>query len=877
MLDQPSPFSGEFFGWSFPKHGIGQCSQKLPYDVLFRVPKKKGENNDFEVDELFADLAPKIDYAPSDLTPEAESKALMKMHGFPASIDLENSDFLLRVLNRAFIKLFSKTNMKGYTHAQAIASIVPRTSAGFPANYNGHKEKRSVLETMSFMLAMFYCVCTQYHVIFSISLKDELRPKEKVEAQKTRAFIISPVEHIYVCARVFGPFVEHFYSTRGTPSAIGVSPFNGEWHKEFSPLLDHSGLCGDSDGSAFDLNQRTNVHVLVLKFILQFLAPELHSTAIWAYREAICGFTITQQGYVFRRTGHNPSGWLLTAVVNTLVMYVMLACSFFDRYGYTDETFEMWFKFIVAKIFGDDNEYAVSRCIAHEYTPALILKNLSFYAPFEGSTWFKPPTHVVFLQAYSRRIQGQWVPHFLSEKCWSSLYYVHKDLTAVQKLSKYASLLKIYWFNEEFRGYLLKKVRKFIARRHDACQGDPSWDSLVLECQRDFTLVYRFPQCRVILNKSPIKDYGLLMSAPASITAFDKLAHQVSRDATKQSRKKEKQPATPEKQLKRLFKGVYGRGLHSSLKSHSSYYRSLVDPFNNAGAKVPNTVQFLPTGTIQVFERRTMSAVGSDNRFGIWVRPSLLEGIRTLGYASGTYGWSAAGQVSAYGQLQNIVQELKPVSVGLAIQFLGNFNSNDGEYVFSFIPAKFGRDNLIVPQFNFMAPQPGDAIYDNATKMPYMRTLPINQGGGFITWRPTDFDSLNFWSASASPSVVQNGVALDPLGSLMIMGTGAANQTLKFRVTIVYNYEVIPAANYTNIFNMSAAINDPLEMSNVQYQLQQRLVPVSTNTKVIAGAVNTSAESSYSSHHEPPRGMSSKLMETMLPLVEGIEKLSLKG
>lgn len=865
------PFSGEFFGWSFPKYGTGTIEQKLPYDVLFRVPKKKSEKNDFVIDRLFEDVSEKIDYAPSDLTREAESKALMKMRGFPASIDMTKIDFLLRVVNRAWLPLFSKTNLKEASHAEAIASIVPSTSAGFPASYNGHYEKRSVLETMSYILALFYCVCEQYNTIFAISLKDELRPREKVEAQKTRAFIISPIEHLYVCARVFGPFVEHFYQTRGTPSAIGVSPFNRQWHYEMSPLLDFSGLCGDSDGSAFDLNQRTNVHVLVLKFILQFLDPSLHTKAIWCYREAICGYTITQQGYVFRRSGHNPSGWLLTAVVNTLVMYIMLACSFFDHYGYSDEAIDMWFAYVLPKIFGDDNVYAVSPVIAHEYNPALILKKLSVYAPFEGSTWFKPPTHVVFLQAYSRKIQGIWVPHFLNEKCWSSLYFIHSDLTAVQKLSKYTSLLKIYWFNLEFREYLLRKVRSFVSEHHAVCSGDASWDALVLEAFRDFTPVYRNPQCRVILNPSPIKDLSLPMSA--SVTSFDKLSKQVTKDATKQIRKKEKssQPAE-EKQLKKLLKRVYGRGLHSSLKTHSHYYRSLVDPFNSPGAKVPNAFGFVPSGTVQTFYRLTASAVGPSNRFGIWVRPSVYEAVRTLGYAGSVYGWSAAAAFPGIStSLNGLVNSYKPVSCGLAIQFLGNFNSNDGEYAFALIPAKSGSG--IAPSFNFLAPIGSDAGYDSVTQTPYFRTLPINNGGGFITWRPTDFDSIVYQPFTSSPAITISGTTYDPLGSVLIMGDGAANQTLKFRITVVVNYEVLPNNNATNLFNMSPSIKDSMEMDMVARQMSSGVVPVSTNTKAISGVMNSS-ESSYTTHHETEDGLSTKMMKTLMPLMEGIQNVA---
>lgn len=874
MLDQPSPFSGEFFGWSFPKYGIGPLSQKLPYDVLFRVPKKKGENNDFEVDSNFSDLKTKVDYLPSKLSDDAESNALMKMRAFPASVDLEKSDFLLRVLNRAFKNLHSKTDMQGYSHTEAIASLVPSTSSGFPANYNGYYDKRSVLSTMSYELGLFYHVCEQYETIFAVSLKDELRPREKVEASKTRVFIISPIEHLYVCARVFGPFVEHFYSTRGTPSAIGASPFNRQWHYEMSPLLDFSGLCGDSDGSAFDINQRSNVHVLVLQFILQFLAKDLHSKAIWCYQQAIFGYTITQKGYVFRRAGHNPSGWLLTAVVNTLVMYVMLACSFFDRFGYNDDAFEMWFTKVVSKIFGDDNVYSVSRTIAHEYNPDLILRKLSFYAPFEGSSWFKPPSNVVFLQAYSRRIQGIWIPHFLSEKCWSSLYYVHKDLTVLQKLSKYSSLLKIYWFNKEFREYLQKKVRKFIAQHHDACVGDPSWDSLIVECNRDFELVYRNPQSRVILNSSPIKDICLTMSQPASITQFDKLAKKVTRDATKQIKKKEKQPATPEKQLKRLFKGVYGRGLHSSLKTHSSYYRSLVDPFNNAGAKVPNTYQFSPSGTLQTWYRTTLNGVGPSNRFGFWCRPSLYEGYKILGYDT-AYGWGAAGSIDNWpyaAEIGDLINTYKPVSMGLSIQFLGNFNSNDGEYLLAFIPAKTGQQAGYVPRYNFLASTASDGVFDNALMLPYMRTLPINQGGAYITWRPTDFDSIKFYPAQSSPNEVFNAIPVDTLGSLLVMGNGTANQTVKFRVTVVINWEVIPKANRANLFNLSPCVSDNMEMTAVQSQLQERLIPVSTNTKAIAGVVNSSVgETSFTTQHESSEHLSTKALRLLIPMIEGVE------
>jgi len=761
---------------------------------------------------------------------------------------------------------------KGLSHSDAVRTIVPDTSPGFPANYNGFTDKRSVVEMHSQDLAAFYEVCQDYSCIKAVSLKDELRPMEKVREKKTRIFIISPVEHLYVCSRVFGEFVDWFYTTHNSPSKIGVSPFHGDWHSKMSEILDFSPYLFDTDIKGMDISQRADTHDIILEFILDFLDPHLHPRAIWCYEEAIFGYTISQHGLVFRTAGENPSGWLLTAVVNTLYMYLLLCAAFFDHYGYDDEAFAMWFEKVSPGIFGDDNICAVDETIAHDWHPSLIKQRLSTYVEVEGSDWFKPPDGVVFLQAYSRKIHGVWVPQYLNQKCWDSLAFVRKGLDPIQKLSKYCSLITVYWWQDEFRSYLQSKIRDFVKTYHELFYGDPSWDALVLEAVRDhtpdfFPVGHRMQQSRVALNHSPIKRRNPM----SSITQFDNQAKKLLKDADKQIKKQEKR-ANPEaeslKKFKRKFKSVFGRGSHDLLKAHSAYYRSLIDPWNAVGAKVPNAYSFTPTGTCQVVQSYLLNGLGPNNTLGIWVRPSMVEGIRTLSYAAPNYGWgSTANNFSAYATLASVCNSIKAVSLGLSIEFEGTYQENGGEFLFAYIPGKQSttRDNFISP-----TAWTGTDPYSQALDLPYRRTMPVNSRGGLITWRPTDFDSLNFYPID-SPDVNLGGTIIDPLGSVLVMATALNNTAVKFRVNVVINFEVVPKTASVNFFNMTPAISDSMEMDLVTRHMQDVIVPVSRNLSKVEGVTNQPTGTVHMHHEHDNQTISDSLSQFLLPLASGIE------
>jgi len=392
----------------------------------------------------------------------------------------------------------------GCTHAEALARMDLSKSPGLPWTACGYGTKESVMHFYEQKMEQFFDVCTEHNVLWSLSNKDELRPIEKVESKSTRVFNVAPVEHTYICYRLYGRLCDAFYRWHTEFNAVGVSPYGGQWHQLMYPLDEHGEKCVfDTDGESYDLRTSRQFMEIAREVIGSFLPSRYLERHNWAFQQAINSYCVTMDGHVFQKTKSNPSGWLLTIIVNTIIMFALLLYAWFELYGWSDENFDLFRQACTPRIVGDDNICKVHQAYQHVYHPKNVVEVLSPIQPFETDGRFKNINEVVFCQAQTKRLpDGLLVPYYPSDKCYGSLQWLKKEsMDPIEKLGKYVSLMEVYWFREDFRLVVRDEIRRHVVKYGAINCRDRSWQAYCSRAGLNLEHSYR---------KGNFKDLALL-------------------------------------------------------------------------------------------------------------------------------------------------------------------------------------------------------------------------------------------------------------------------------------------------------------------------------------------------------------------------------
>jgi hypothetical protein len=188
--------------------------------------------------------------------------------------------------------------------------------------------------------------------VFAETLKVEIRALAKVLEQNTRAFVCCDIVHLMCSLRLFQH--QNDVLTRNwhnLPFKIGIpspSPFIS------SLLMEGEGQFCDFDGSGWDTRFPLQIAALICAIRASFL-PGYHKHVRSLY-DAVYGGLVFVNGNLYRLL-HNKSGWLNTAMDNSLYMYIALFIGF--MHVYPDFDFEeLWLA-----IYSDDGIMAYQKCI----------------------------------------------------------------------------------------------------------------------------------------------------------------------------------------------------------------------------------------------------------------------------------------------------------------------------------------------------------------------------------------------------------------------------------------------------------------------------------------------------------------------------------
>jgi len=154
-------------------------------------------------------------------------------------------------------------------------------------------------------------------VIFSLTLKTELRLKEKVDLNKTRVFMSAPLHHVLASLVVFNKQNDQLIDKRRFhPIKTGVSIPGNDF---VNTMLKIDGDCYEADVDGCDLCYPPEVAAHICHVVKQFLPARYHRFVDHNYSSVYAGLAVACGG-MYRVYG-NKSGQLNTSRDNSLMLW----------------------------------------------------------------------------------------------------------------------------------------------------------------------------------------------------------------------------------------------------------------------------------------------------------------------------------------------------------------------------------------------------------------------------------------------------------------------------------------------------------------------------------------------------------------------------
>jgi hypothetical protein len=203
--------------------------------------------------------------------------------------------------------------------------------------------------------------CAQQRVIpwtvFVDILKDERRPNAKVDIGKTRIFNVAPFDFNVAMRQYCQAFVAHMMDDHiYGECSVGINPHSDEWGLMYRHLTNLSSSWIGGDYGNYDKTLSYQLLQSVCEIINEFYDDDNDDVREVLFDTCFSAFHLVGQD-IYRVPQGNPSGIVMTAVVNSLVNSLMMRIIFMELGGditkFNDD--------IRLKTYGDDNIATVSK------------------------------------------------------------------------------------------------------------------------------------------------------------------------------------------------------------------------------------------------------------------------------------------------------------------------------------------------------------------------------------------------------------------------------------------------------------------------------------------------------------------------------------
>nr|QED45116.1 polyprotein [Leek yellow stripe virus] len=265
-------------------------------------------------------------YSKSALNKEAYIKDLSKYSG-EISVGSVNCD----VFEQAFDKVVDLMESKGFHECAYITNehdilAALNMKAAVGALYSGKKREYFADFSDDDKHEIVKESCKRLFLgkmgVWNGSLKAELRPVEKVMANKTRSFTAAPLDTLLGGKVCVDDFNNQFYSRHfDLPWTVGMSKFRKGWDTLLRKLPENWVYC-DADGSQFDSSLSPYLINAVLKLRLHFMEDwDVGETMLRnLYTEIVYTPIATPDGTIVKKFKGNNSGQPSTVVDNSLMV-----------------------------------------------------------------------------------------------------------------------------------------------------------------------------------------------------------------------------------------------------------------------------------------------------------------------------------------------------------------------------------------------------------------------------------------------------------------------------------------------------------------------------------------------------------------------------
>jgi len=189
---------------------------------------------------------------------------------------------------------------------------------------------------------------------FVDTLKDETRPIEKVEQGKTRVFQIGPLDLTVTMRKYFGSFIDFIHSSFLTNEmAIGVNPNSVEWGIKRKRLTRFGNKGWDGDFANYDASIWCQIVDMCAEIINGWYEADETDSLIRhvLMRTLVFSYHILDD-IVFLLFGGNPSGNVLTTILNGMVFQILIRLFYIEN---IDKNLTNYDKNLAVWNYGDDN------------------------------------------------------------------------------------------------------------------------------------------------------------------------------------------------------------------------------------------------------------------------------------------------------------------------------------------------------------------------------------------------------------------------------------------------------------------------------------------------------------------------------------------
>lgn len=372
---------------------------------------------------------------------------------------------------------------------EVISGIDMSTSPGFPWNRK-YKTKKMMHDDWKDEFPKYMhedwdrLKSNDYVAVFGNSLKEEIRPKEKIDLNSLRTFTAGPVEMTIHGNRLFEDMNQKMYDSHlQTASVVGFSPWKGGWNELYTKLCKfQNGFALDE--SQYDSSLRSYMMWGCARFRWAMLRPEdqtednLQRLLVY-YRNLINTVIVTSEGVFVMKTGGNPSGSVNTISDNTLILFTLIAYGWIRTATPEMLTFEKFEANLALALCGDDNTWTVSDAALPFFNAKSLIaewKEIGITTTTDSMDP-RPPVELDFLSAHTVFVNGKAVPLYDRSKLLTSLLYSSEPDNPSYTLIRACALLRVGWADVATRGYLKELIQWLVKKYNRILINDPEWIS----------------------------------------------------------------------------------------------------------------------------------------------------------------------------------------------------------------------------------------------------------------------------------------------------------------------------------------------------------------------------------------------------------------